>query len=491
MKKRIFLLILSLLLIGTAAFLTYQEWGRYQASDRLLPAGSVIGDIPVGGISQQEAGLRLAQAYLMTPVQAECQGTVIDIDPQQAGLQIDLNAMLSQADEAGPLPFFDFLQNRRLAPVTVQLAASVDEAQLRAYLAANIAPVYQRDPIPARPIIGDSQFTPSHPGTTFDLDAAVRDVSAALVSLNHRTVTFTTHPLAASPPDFQMLEPMLSGLIQVSGYEGLIELYVQDLKTGQEINLAYQQGRPIPPGIAFTGASTIKIPVMVAAFQHTESLSATIQKQMELMIDLSNNDSTDEVMRQTMDENLAPLMVSEDMSALGLTNTFLAGMFYPGAPLLQRFDTPANSRADLTTDPDPYNQTTPAEMGRLLAMIEQCAQQGSGPLISVFKGQVTQLECQQMIDMLKKNRKGVLIESGLPEGTPIAHKYGWVTDPADGLMHNISDAAAVYTPGGNFVFTVYLYDADQLLWDPAQVLVGRLAVALDQYSRLTDPSANP
>jgi beta-lactamase class A len=75
----------------------------------------------------------------------------------------------------------------------------------------------------------------------------------------------------------------------------------------------------------------------------------------------------------------------------------------------------------------------------------------------------------------------VLIEAGLPEGTVMGHKYGWVLDASDGLMHTVSDAAVIYTPAGNFVFTVYVYHPDQLFWDDAQRLIAYLTNAAYGY----------
>jgi hypothetical protein len=39
----------------------------------------------------------------------------------------------------------------------------------------------------------------------------------------------------------------------------------------------------------------------------------------------------------------------------------------------------------------------------------------------------------------------------------------------------------VYTPGGDFVMTAYLYHPTQLPWDDAQRLVARLATAIDNF----------
>ena len=102
-----------------------------------------------------------------------------------------------------------------------------------------------------------------------------------------------------------------------------------------------------------------------------------------------------------------PLGVTADMQTLGLQNTFLAGYFYTGAPLLQRIETPGNTRPDVNTNPDLYNQTSPTDMGALLTGIYQCATQGGGMLIAAFPGQITQEECQTMIDYLSRNKIGV------------------------------------------------------------------------------------
>jgi hypothetical protein len=92
-------------------------------------------------------------------------------------------------------------------------------------------------------------------------------------------------------------------------------------------------------------------------------------------------------------------------------------VFYIGAPQLDRIQTPANQRTDVTTDPDIYNQTTAADMGRLLAAIERCASSNNGLLVNTFSGKILQSECQEMTGLMAKNRKGVLLEAGVPEGT--------------------------------------------------------------------------
>jgi len=68
-------------------------------------------------------------------------------------------------------------------------------------------------------------------------------------------------------------------------------------------------------------------------------------------------------MQKVLDLNDGPLMVTDDMQALGLKNTFIVGYFYTGAPRLKDMVTPANSRTDVTTNPDTYNQTHLPRLG--------------------------------------------------------------------------------------------------------------------------------
>lgn len=483
------LIILCLLCLLTAAYLLLAQKARFDTSLTYFPAGSSIAGIPVGGMDTHSAGLRLVQTYALTPIELRIGEYKVQMIPAAAGIQLDLPGMLQPIEQARGQAFYwkgfwDYLLNRPEAAYQSPLICSVAKDRIQVYLEEQIATRYLQLPTHASPILGDVLFQPGQPGKVLDLNGVEEKVQAAMCSATQRTVELNSTPSDALPPVLEGLGPMLETLAQVSTttFDGMIEVYFQDLKSGKEVNFALYQGREVRPGIAFTGASTIKIPVMISAYKNIDGeMPEELKRQMGLMIDLSDNGSTDEVMKQVLDPNIGPIQVTQDMQSLGMKNTFLAGFFSPGAPLLQRYQTPANQRTDLSTDPDIYNQTTAEDMGRLLASIERCAADGSGPMLERLEGKVSQAECQEMIDLLAKNRKGVLLEAGLPEGTKIAHKYGWVTDAKDGLLHTVSDAAIVYTPGGNFVFTVYLYHAQQLPWEDAQRLVARLATAVDNF----------
>ena len=178
------------------------------------------------------------------------------------------------------------------------------------------------------------------------------------------------------------------------------------------------------------------------------------------------------------------------MQKIGLNNTFIAGYFAPGSPLLERVNTPANQRTDVFTDPDPYNQTTTSDIGMLMEDIYQCAQTNGGALVAAFPDKIDKNVCQQIINYLVSDKIGVLIEAGVPEGTQVAMKHGWVTDQ-QGIDHDWSAAAIVYTPGGNFVLAIYTYHPVQIVFVDANNhieinhLFANLAQTVYNYFNLT------
>jgi hypothetical protein len=106
-------------------------------------------------------------------------------------------------------------------------------------------------------------------------------------------------------------------------------------------------------------------------------------------------------------------------------------------------------------------------------------------LIAVFPGDFTRNECQTMISYLTLNKIGSLLEEGLPDGTQLAHKHGWVTN--NGVINLIGDAGIVFTPGSDYVLTIFLYHPVQLLWDSSSSLVGQLSRAVYNFYNLPNP----
>jgi beta-lactamase class A len=453
-----------------------------------FPSGMAIGGVPVGGLNPQQAIDRLLQVYA-SAIELRSDETIIQLKPSLLGFELDMEKMMAAADldrVAQPFwqGFWDFLWGRSKNTVDVPLRSVINEETMRQYLENEIAARFDQPSVSPVPVPGRTDFPAGQPGMTLDIERAVTDISSALNSPTNRVVFLVYNETDSPRPTLQNLEILLKQNIHLAGYEGLIEIYMKDLQTNQTIHFAYQadQAATIEANISFSALSTIKIPVMVSAFRRlTEPVSPDTMTLMAGMIDKSENTSTDALAMAVIDKNLAPILVTDDMKSLGLVNTFWAGFFGEGSALLRIYETPANMRPDVTTEPDIYDQTTPADMGMLLEDIYQCSQVGGGALVAVFPGEITQLECQQMVSLLAANKTGVMIEAGVPSGAQVAHKHGWAVDVTDGYMHIMADAGLVYSSGGDYVLVVFLYDPVQLLFEPAKLMVAGLSQAVYNY----------
>jgi beta-lactamase class A len=473
----------SLLLIIIALVLTIFQLIRFSRLWANFPSGMIIAGIPIGQLDRQEASQRLLEVYSQ-PVELLYNDAIIQLEPAIVGFSLDLDTMLAAADLERTrltfwVSFWNYLWDRPTEPLSIPLSAIFSEDRLRAFLESEIARRYDQPPIAAAPIAGTVNFQAGFQGTVLDIDRAVALIENAFLSTSQRIVLLPLQRTTPPHPTFQNLDVLLRQTIELSGYDGVIGLYLADLQTGQEISFILHQGNPVPypPDVAFTASSTIKIAIMVSVFRRLgENPDAEIVTNLEDMIAQSINPASDWLMANILDAFEGPLLVTEDMHTLGFLDTFLAGYFYTGAQPLAEFITTANSRADIDTEPDIFNQTTPSQIGSLLVDIYQCAQSGGGALMAAFPGEITQTECQTMINYLVQDRIALLIQAGVPDGTNVGHKHGWVPD-IYGIIHDMSDAAIVFTPGGDYVLTIFMYHPVQIVFDPANELVKDLSRA--------------
>lgn len=476
---------LAVFFLLSAVILTTVQLIGYSRARANFPAGQTIANVPVGGLDRQAAAQRLLQVF-STPIEVHYNDAVIQIKPSNFGFNLNIESMLSAADQQRSSEpfwsgFWNALWNRTITPSNVPLIASYSEERLRTYLQDEIAARYDRDPSPAIPVAGSTSFQGGESGTQLDIDRAVELIDEALRSSTSRVVNLSYQKTNPPRPSLQNLQILLEQVMDNASYTGLAEMDIIDLGSDQELHFAYQQGQNPPVNIAFTAASTIKIPIMVSTFRHTdEPTPSDIKDLLTAMITESQNPPADDLMNTAIGGARGPLVVSEDMDSLGLENTFLAGFFYDGAPQLRVFQTPANTRTDINTSPDPYNQTTAADMAYLLEDIYHCAQNGNGTLPAAWGTEISQSECQQMITLLKGNNIPVLLQAGLPEGTAIAHKHGW-TSEASGVIRTMGDSGIIFSPGGDYIFTIYLHDDVQLVFDPINQMVALMSQAVYNF----------
>jgi len=53
------------------------------------------------------------------------------------------------------------------------------------------------------------------------------------------------------------------------------------------------------------------------------------------------------------------------------------------------------------------------------------------------------------------------------------------------VIHHMSDAGIVYTPGGNYIVAVYLYHPVQIVFDPVNEMMAKFSRAIYNYFNLT------
>lgn len=471
-------------IIGSLALLLIQILLFARGLDR-LPAGSVAGGVPVGGLTRAEARQRLEGVYL-SPLALDYRGSILQLDPSMLGFRLDAETMIAQVpvgESSGSVwtDFWAYLWGSAPpAPPPVPLQAAYDQTRLADFL-AEVATRYDDLGAPARPDPGRLSFIPGSAGYKVDRAEALKLIDAALRSPTDRAVKLPVNDFEQSPPTFDTLAQLLREDVRLFQFTGTVSIYLFDLKTGEELNIAMNHMQPVEAGegIAYSGMSTIKIPVMVAFFRYKDgALTADEQLLLEGVFAESANPYTDLLLGILGQGSglVGADIVSDTMQDLGLQNTFLAGLLDTLGAVTAPRRTPANSRPDINLNPDPFNQTSAADMGRLLAMIYQCSN-GGGKLIANFGGQFTAEECQKMIALLRKNEVGPIFIAGGSPGATVAHKHGWDLLP----LNNVGDAALVFSPGGDYAMTVYVHRDEPVPFDDGNRLIISLATAVFNY----------
>jgi len=485
--------IFSAVCLLAAIGLTLVEVFFYSRLFPTLPPGLSLGEVPVGGLTEAAARSQLETAYT-APVELQYLNHVILLDPAAVGFELNTDSMMPEATQyrasenfwAG---FWDYLWLRPRQFNDVPLRADFSEEKLRAYL-EDLAARYDRPGQPPKADIGTLGFVPGEPGHTLDTQAAFPLIETALMASDPltRVVTLPVIEQTTTRPTLATLGELIRQDVAQFQFTGLFSLYLYDLQTGQELDIHLLNGEDVNGPVAFSAMSTIKIPIMVAFFAQKDGpLTPDEELILGRSIDESANTATDQLMTMlgrgdglvgdAQDGLEGSRKIVADLQRLGLANTYISGLLDVAGAVLAPLATPANTRTDLNTFPDPFNQTTAEDMGALLVMIQQCAQ-GGGTLMVAFPGQLTPDECRTMIDLLTNNAVGPIFIAGgsLPNGV-VAHKHGWDRLP----LTNVADAALVYTPGGNYAMTIYINNPDSMGYEDADRLIISVATAVYGY----------
>lgn len=443
----------------------------------VFPPGSNIAFVDVGGLDQEQSMIKLKLVY-EKPFQILLGNSSFTLSNEDVGLVIHYDDMLSALDcgfDNQFSSFWAFIWNQSNNNVIRDdLLFTLNEDVLTSTIDQFIKPYVKLEQAPFKPIPGTTRFEPGSSGITFDQGELVNRIKHEITQINKHTIQLELIEIPAPDPTIDQITEQVGSILMKENFSGVVEIYAERMSDHQKIQILNWYGEEKEPGVAFTAASTMKIPIMLSTYwQEDIPLSEIMQDWIEYMIVYSENDPADRLMEQ-IDAIRGPLLVTNDIRSLGMQNSFLAGYFYLGAPLLNLFETPANQRTDAFIDPDVYNQTTPEDIGKLLTMIYDCSINPSAILINQTEGKITQEECNLIIETLAANKMGALIEAGLPEDIKIAHKHGW-SQERDDLVHSFSDVGIIYGPEEVFVLTVFTYSPNQLLFDDANPLIARIS----------------
>ncbi len=257
--------------------------------------------------------------------------------------------------------------------------------------------------------------------------------------------------------DLQLLANEIWDLFLSAGFDPQTSrfgaLFVMDLGSGEAFSFGDEY--------AFSGTSLNKIAILARLYQ-TLDAPPSIETATDILNTMicSENAATNRLLGIIGAGNAydGAAAVTDFYRTLGLSRSFLIAPFTtigtpdpPPYPLVS----PTSAADQVKAEPDPANQLTVVEIGAALANLYQCAYGSGGALAERFGASIEARECRQMLHIMSNNTVDALLKSGVPAQTSVAHKHGWIPD-----THG--NAALFFTPGGDYVMAMMLFQPDWL-----------------------------
>lgn len=409
-------------------------------------AGSEILGEDVGGLTEDVATTRVAAAldqYKRT-LTLETQGYSTTLDTADVLTLPDAEKLvgsgrdLAQADKPVDLPLEDGINNTALTSFLDGIAPKITHAMATTVISD------------AKAITETYTFT-AQPARKLEVQASAEKIAQAILAPHSADqVDLVTEETVAQRPPFSELDRVLQD--HAAYWKGVAGFYVHDLQTGE--TLTYNGDT------VFSGASVMKVPIMIFAYSRLGKLNDTQHEWMRKMIIDSENLEANSLLAAAVNSEgtEAALEGVNEMSKmlkdLGLEHSYQLIPYESGEWLIQQSLLPSggpkHEGAAPYMAPDPYIRTTPKEMGELFVMLDQCAQDGTGPLIEKVGDKLNQDLCKEMVDWLQQPHDQDRMVAGLPPGTVVAHKGGWIDDMQ-------SDVGIVDSAGGRYVAAIYIW----------------------------------
>ncbi|NJP06357.1 MAG: hypothetical protein HC837_12380 [Chloroflexaceae bacterium] len=464
--------------------------------DVFFAPGATIAGIDVGGLNSGDAVKKLQKELelIKRPLALRAGEAQMVIYAQDIGLDVDIQGMIAIARR-------DALQGRTVrVPLQVQFqAAALQEHMMSFAQQTTISPtvsliraVDMLDPATITNTDIMSRSFVYQPGQQFDMHQAMRQARELLRSpAVDRTLvlTLTEDPQLTrtiNHASFAQLEQQLQEIVQA--WDGVIGVYFADLDTGATIGINDQS--------VFSGASVMKIAIMFQLYTSTDVIDETAKKLLQAMLVDSDNGAANALLAASVgggpDDTQAMLAGAFEMNAklqsLGLEYT-RQDVYYNTSD-----EPPVPTDPDVLVDPryegpppytlaDPVLRTTPAEMAQVLLQIDQCSK-GYGLMHDVFAGRLNAERCQEMLDWLALHGDTKRLRAGVPAGTRVEQKAGWVSDMQ-------ADVGIIRSPGGDFLLSVFVYQETTPRSNPPYLGDGSASPAIAAFSRLVYTAYNP
>ena len=483
-------------------------------SDRADSLGSdvTIGGVQVGGLAESDRVAALEDVYVEQPIYLDYNGDPILLYPSEIGFQLDTDGMQAEATRQASNRdtfwegFWSFLWRESQPALELDLIANYSETELDEYL-QDLASRYGTSSSGPGFNVVNLTFGGSSSNTQLDIQAAKPLIAAALfeIEAENRRITLPTVTTEGETLTMNTLRQALINFMESHGvfYDGntsVVSMFVLDLETGEEIGIL--------ENVKHSAASTIKLGVLINFFRDKITAPTDDEKyQLAAAVICSNNGAANNLMYATSDDDTfadGPRNTTETMCRAGAGNSAIrsnlyvgsaeelsaqgisASLFYSPVP-----ETPcpsgevAGNEVDTSVQPyhDPLNYTTAADMGTLLMLTYECAMNGGG-LMLAFPDEITQTECQQILELLRGTNFERFSELGAPDTVRISHKVGYNDE-------TVADIGIVYSPGGDYVFVIYFWEEDTnnngLTEIPTWDLIGDLARIVYNYFNPEDP----
>lgn len=452
--------------IALAALILYlgPYYVNYTKGRDAIPPGVTLAGMKIGGDTAEEAAANLRAVY-ERPILVYHGENRLVLRPEDIGFQVDAEGMVAQAQKYGrgwnaTWNFFFYVSGQPPIPHDIPLKYAYDREKLANWIKTQ-ARSYDHASLPPTVNLETLSFTQGRPGVRTEPGQTAINIVRAFTDPYDREARFALITEQDEKPGFEALEKAMRARFEK--FPGVYASYFQFLPTGEEID--------IDADTAFSGMSTVKIGIMLLTYMDYDlPLPDNITKWISITVTspTASNAAANALMFHLGDGDVmkGAQRVTQFYRDFGLKNTFIAVPYNSDIPP-PIIRTPANANPEYHTNPDLATQTTPRDMGVLLAEIGRCADD-KGALLAAYPDKLTPEKCQELIGWLEQNPLGYLIKYGAPEGTKIGHKHGYAPDTQ-------GDVAIIYGPEGPYVLDIYVYQYGWVVWDMSNPLMADIS----------------